>query len=290
MALSDRGVLGGPLQPVVLTNPTGVPSGTVSIDQTTPGSTNGVQVVAALPTGTNNIGDVDIVTLPALPTGTNNIGDVDILSIIPGVAATNLGKAEDAAHSSGDVGVMLLAVRKDTAAALGADGDYVPLESDANGAAWVSLATQLDEANDSVTVWGNTAADGSGTPKAILTDAAGHTQVDVLSITAGTNKIGTVDPVTATPTTYNLTLTNANTEYSQAMPANCRGFEFQARTDVEVRYAFVTGKVATPTAPWLDLKIGDYYYSYPLNQGASPSTIFFASATAGVIMDILAWT
>jgi len=35
----------------------------------------------ALPPGTNNIGDVDVLTLPALPTGTNNIGDVDVLTL-----------------------------------------------------------------------------------------------------------------------------------------------------------------------------------------------------------------
>ncbi len=62
-----------------------------------------------------------------------DIGDVDVTSIVPGVAATNLGKAEDAAHTSGDVGVMALAVAKAAAAALGAEGDYEPLEVDAYG-------------------------------------------------------------------------------------------------------------------------------------------------------------
>lgn len=38
-------------------------------------------VTANLAAGTNNIGDVDVVTLPALPAGTNNIGDVDVLSL-----------------------------------------------------------------------------------------------------------------------------------------------------------------------------------------------------------------
>lgn len=38
-----------------------------------------VDVVAALPAGTNNIGDVDIAS--AIPAGTNNIGDVDIASL-----------------------------------------------------------------------------------------------------------------------------------------------------------------------------------------------------------------
>jgi hypothetical protein len=63
-----------------------------------------------------------------------DIGDVDVTSIVPGIGATNLGKAEDAGHSTGDVGVMALSVRQDTAAALGGtDADYQPLITDANG-------------------------------------------------------------------------------------------------------------------------------------------------------------
>src|SRR5689334_9841482 len=51
-----------------------------------------------------------------------------------GTGATDLGKAEDAAHTSGDVGVLALGVRKDTAAATaGTDGDYQPAIFDANG-------------------------------------------------------------------------------------------------------------------------------------------------------------
>lgn len=109
-------------------------------------------------------------------------------------------------------------------------------------------------------------------------------------IVAGTNKIGAIDVVTSTPTVYNVTLTNADTEYSQALPANCRGFEFQARTEALVRYAFVTGKVATPTAPWLTLKAGDAYASPPINQAASPSTLYLASPVAGTIVEITAWS
>ena len=112
---------------------------------------------AALPAGTNAIGklaansgvDIGDVTLTA---GTNaigklaansgvDIGDVDVTSIVPGTAATNLGKVEDAAHSSGDVGVMSLAVRNDALAALaGADGDYAPLQVDEDGGLWTHPA------------------------------------------------------------------------------------------------------------------------------------------------------
>lgn len=66
-----------------------------------------------------------------------DIGDVDVTSVVPGVAATSLGKAEDAEHSSGDVGVMSLAVRNDALAALaGTDGDYAPLQVDEDGGLW----------------------------------------------------------------------------------------------------------------------------------------------------------
>ena len=64
-------------------------------------------------------------------------------------------KAEDAAHSSGDTGIMSLAVRNDDVAALaGADGDYAPLQVNAAG----SLYTK-DETGEagSILVTGTTA-------------------------------------------------------------------------------------------------------------------------------------
>jgi hypothetical protein len=87
---------------------------------------------AALPAGTNAIGKL------AANSGVD-IGDTDVTSVIPGTGATNLGKAEDAAHTSGDVGVMMLAVRTDTQAALaGTTGDYIPLMTDSLGGLYVT--------------------------------------------------------------------------------------------------------------------------------------------------------
>lgn len=72
---------------------------------------------------------------------TTNGVDVDVTRVIPGTAATALGKAEDAAHSSGDVGVMGLTVRQNSAAALSdTDGDYQPAITDASGRLWVRPA------------------------------------------------------------------------------------------------------------------------------------------------------
>lgn len=66
---------------------------------------------------------------------------VQASSVIPGTGATNLGKAEDAAHTSGDVGVMALFVRQDSQADFGADGDYVPGSIDGDGALRVAIVS-----------------------------------------------------------------------------------------------------------------------------------------------------
>ena len=89
---------------------------------------------------------------------------------------------------------------------------------------------------------------------------------------------------TVNPTVYNLTLTSADTEYSQNV-FESSGIEFQARTSVDIRFAFVTGKVATPTAPYMTLKAGQWYFF----EGGT-STIYFASATAGTIVEIIMWS
>jgi hypothetical protein len=162
----------GALRVTIANNSTGVVSvddngGSLTVDGTVAATQSGTWNVGtvtavtgitnALPAGTNNIGDVDVLTLPSLPAGTNNIGDVDVLSVTPGTGATNLGKAEDAAHASGDVGVMALTVRTNTAASrAGTDGDYQPLITDTNGRLHI-----INSVNETTTkeVVGDVAAD-----------------------------------------------------------------------------------------------------------------------------------
>jgi len=87
-----------------------------------------VDIVASLPAGSAAIGKL------AANSGVD-IGDVDVTSVIPGVAATNLGKAIQSAQGSTDTGVAALAVRNDALADLsGADGDYTPLQVNKTGA------------------------------------------------------------------------------------------------------------------------------------------------------------
>lgn len=138
-ALGGAGAVAAGVQRVTLASDDPAVVALQILDNIVSGSEAQVDVVAALPAGDNNIGNVDIVSLPALAAGTNNIGDVDVLSVIPGTGATSLGKAEDAAHSSGDVGVMALVVRQDSQSDLGADGDYVPMTVDGDGGLRVSI-------------------------------------------------------------------------------------------------------------------------------------------------------
>jgi hypothetical protein len=65
----------------------------------TKADTDNVVISSALPAGDNNIGNVDVVTLPSLPAGSNNIGDVDVVSLPSLPAGTN---------NIGDVDVLTL--------------------------------------------------------------------------------------------------------------------------------------------------------------------------------------
>lgn len=66
-----------------------------------------------------------------------------ITSLVPGTAATNLGKAEDAGHNSGDTGVAVWGVRNDTTTTslCGTNGDYCPLGMTQYGGATVTIVT-----------------------------------------------------------------------------------------------------------------------------------------------------
>lgn len=89
-------------------------------------------ITNALPSGTNAIGKL------SANSGVD-IGDVDVTSVITGTGATNLGKAEDAGHSSGDVGVMMLGVRNEEESEFtGSEGDYTPIAVTSKGAVVVS--------------------------------------------------------------------------------------------------------------------------------------------------------
>ena len=121
-------------------------AGSAAIGSVTIGA--GSAAIGKLAENTDGVYIGDIKFGEGLPANSGvDIGDVDVTSVVPGTGATNLGKAEDAAHTSGDVGVMPLGVRDDVAASLAdTDGDYSSLSLDKYG--------RLRVANpDAVDVW-----------------------------------------------------------------------------------------------------------------------------------------
>lgn len=89
----------------------------------------------------------------------------------PGTGATGLGKAEDVAHASGDTGVSVLGVRKDTnAQTTNADGDYAAPALDAYSAQFtrqdhpnrIRCVVTVSTATTLQAVGGSCAAPGAG--------------------------------------------------------------------------------------------------------------------------------
>jgi hypothetical protein len=141
-------------------------------------------------------GTEDAYTVGKINGDATNGLDVDVTRVIPGTAATALGKAEDAAHASGDVGVMALTVRSDTAAALGGlDADYQPLISDGSGRLHVNVG-----ALPALPAGTNNIGDVDVlTLPALVAGTANIGDVDVLTLpalVAGTANIGDVDVLT----------------------------------------------------------------------------------------------
>ena len=131
-------------------------AGTAAIGSVTLGA--GTAEIGKLAAGTAAIGKL------AANNGVD-IGDVDVTSVVPGTGATNLGKAEDTAHSTGDVGVMPLAVRDDVNEEQGDDGDYVALQADKYGKLRVAKP-------DAVDVWRYAKNDGDNTADLTATNMA----------------------------------------------------------------------------------------------------------------------
>lgn len=180
---------------------TGDAANGLDVDVTRVSGTVTTTVGSALPAGDNNIGNVDIVTLPgtseaditAIKTAVEIIDNaiagsemqVDIVS--GGITQY----AEDTVHNTGDSGTMVLAVRNDVLASLASlDGDYAPLQVTASGALYV------DETNSAAIL-----ADTASMDTNLATIAGDTTSLDGKDLMLGTdfsNVLGTTSLITAT--------------------------------------------------------------------------------------------
>jgi hypothetical protein len=203
-----------------------------------------VGITGALPAGDNNIGNVDVVSLPAIPTGANTIGKVKLTD----------GTEDIAINADGSIKISLDAVTLGGNDIFGkmkvTDGEH-DLGIESNGA--INVILQASDNNI-----GNT---------------------DVLTVAAGQN----LKPAT-TPAIYNVTCTNAGTEYSQALPANTKKFMIGIRSkNSGVVWQF---KVASSGTAFYML--GNETMSED-NILLASQTLYFQSATAGEVVQIIAW-
>jgi len=89
---------------------------------------------------------------------------------------------------------------------------------------------------------------------------------------------------TAMGTTYQTTLTLADTEYSVALGRGVKAFSIQCQTASDIRLAFVSG--GTVSSYWT-IKSGGIYYSPSIT---TSSVIYLRCfADAGVVVEIEYW-
>lgn len=150
----------------------------------------------------NGAGAVVVTAAGALVGGdaTNGL-DVDVTRVIPGTSATHLGKAEDAAHASGDTGVMLLAVRRDADTSnCDTTADYTALLVDelgflkVRGKLAVALAPTMST-QTSGAYSANDFVDGKLTLSNAVPIAAGSGVISRVSVLSKSTQTGTYDVI-----------------------------------------------------------------------------------------------
>jgi len=139
-----------------------------------------VPVTAALAAGVNNIGDVDVLSLPSLPAGTANIGDVDVLTV-PAPLSTTGGGTEATAHR--------VTIANDSTGVLSVDDNGGSLTVDG-----------------SVTIGAGTANIGDVDVLTLPALVAGTAEIGKVQISDGTD-VATVLPVRSLPATTEKALT-----------------------------------------------------------------------------------
>lgn len=88
----------------------------------------------------------------------------------------------------------------------------------------------------------------------------------------------------AHPNIYNLTLTNANTEYSRALSSFSRKFMMQCRTLADLRVSFTSGESGTT---YFTIPAGSSFNDNGIFSGVL--TVYVQSPSAGVVVEFLEW-
>lgn len=85
-------------------------------------------------------------------------------------------------------------------------------------------------------------------------------------------------------TIYNLTLTSANTEYSQALPNNAQKVMIKCRTSFPMKLAYTSGESGTT---YFTIPADQTYWDDNIN---TVQTVYLQSTQAGIVAEIMVWT
>lgn len=242
---------------------------------------------------------------------------VVVTSVTPGVGPLNLGKAEDAPHVSGDVGVEVLTKRTDAAASsAGTDGDYATLNTDALGRVWTNAfvnngggaaAVNIQDGGNSITVDGSVTVGGTVAVSSLIpgvgaTDlgkaedaphVSGDTGVAIWAVrqdtwAAFTNTAGDYSPISVTQAGAIRPDISSDWQESSAKGLLKREDDAHSNLDAGV---FALGVRATTPATSTSTD-GDYsqlttnpsgvLYAEPSNQAATYATSITAGAAGGI--------
>lgn len=205
--------------------------------------------IASVPShAVTNAGTFAVQVSSALPAGTNNIGDVDILSIVPGTGATNLGKQTDSAGGATDTGVAVLAIRDDALTTLTpVDGDYTRFRVGSTGRLWTSAT--IDTALPA-----GTNAIGSITNTSFAATQSGTWNINSITTMPTTPVTGTfwqaTQPVSlASVPTHAVTLASTTVTGTVAVTDNAGSLTVDAPVATPVHVRLSDGAAAITTLP-----------------------------------------
>lgn len=95
------------------------------------------------------------------------------------------------------------------------------------------------------------------------------------------------------PTIYNVTMTLADTEYSQQLSQYTKAFDIHTRDESAFRLAFEPDHVGTPTAPYWTVVQNTRYFPIEIDVYVRDTDwdgiLYFASDSAGKVIEIIEW-
>lgn len=128
---------------------------------------------------------------------------------------------------------------------------------------------------------------------AVLADAGGRLQVEVVD-SGGSDLQDVVDQLvilvaailyrSTTPVVYNVTMTSADTEYSQTLPAQTKKFTLKCRGEYDIKFCFTAEASGTT---YLTIPSGQCYWDDLIRDASL--TLYFQCATAAQVAEITAW-